>query len=50
VLEPIKIPMSEGYHHEMDDSQLCYEEDSSKFRSMIGCSVWIIVLGIKHEW
>jgi hypothetical protein len=41
----IKTPMSEGYHPEKDDSPLCTEDDSDKCRSIIGCCIWIIVLG-----
>jgi hypothetical protein len=41
----IKIPMSEGYHPEIDDSPLCTEDDSDKYRSIIGCCIWIIFLG-----
>jgi hypothetical protein len=37
--------MSEGYHPEVDDSLLCTEDDSAKYRSIIGCCIWIIVLG-----
>ena len=44
-LKPIKTPMSEGYHPEVDDSPLCTEEDSAKYRSVIGCCIWIILLG-----
>jgi hypothetical protein len=43
--KPIKTPMSEGYHPEVDDSSLCIEDDSSKYKSIIGCCIWIIVLG-----
>jgi hypothetical protein len=45
--KPIKTPMSEGYkyHPEIDDSPLCTEDDSAKYRSIIGCCIWIIVLG-----
>jgi Reverse transcriptase (RNA-dependent DNA polymerase) len=43
-LKPIKTPMSEGYHPEIDDTSLCTEEDSVKYRSIIGCCIWIIVL------
>jgi hypothetical protein len=45
--KPIKIPMSEGYHPEVDDSPLCTEDDSAKYRSIIDCfiCIWIIVLG-----
>jgi hypothetical protein len=39
--------MSEGYHPEVDDSPFCTEDDSAKYRSIIGCCIciWIIVLG-----
>jgi hypothetical protein len=37
--------MSEGYHPETDGSTLCTEYDSAKYRSIIGCCIWIIVLG-----
>jgi hypothetical protein len=43
--KPIKTPMSEGYHPEVDDSPLWTEDDSAKYRSIIGCCIWIIVLG-----
>jgi hypothetical protein len=43
--KPIKTPMSEGCHPEIDDSPLCTEDDSAKYRSIIGCCIWIIVLG-----
>jgi hypothetical protein len=43
--KPIKTPMSEGYHPEIDDSPVCTEDDSAKYRSIIGCCIWIIVLG-----
>jgi hypothetical protein len=42
--KPIKTPMSEGYHPEVDDSPLCTEDDSAKYRSIIGCCICIIVL------
>jgi hypothetical protein len=35
--KPIKTPMSEGYHPEVDDSPLCTEDDSAKYRSIIVC-------------
>jgi hypothetical protein len=41
----IKTPMSEGYHPEVDDSPLCTENDCTKYRSIIGCCIWIIFLG-----
>jgi hypothetical protein len=43
--KPIKTPMSEGYHPEVNDSLLCTEDDSTRYRSIIGCCIWIIVLG-----
>jgi hypothetical protein len=41
----IKSPMSEGYHPEVDDSPLCTEDDYAKYRSVVSCCIWIIVLG-----
>jgi hypothetical protein len=35
----IKTPMSEGYYPEVDDSPLCTEDDSAKYRSIIGNSI-----------
>jgi hypothetical protein len=35
--------VSEGYHPEVDDSPLCTEDDSAKYKSIIGCCIWIIV-------
>jgi hypothetical protein len=35
----IKTPMSEGYHPGVDDSPLCTEDDSAKYRSIIGCCI-----------
>jgi hypothetical protein len=43
--KPIKAPMGEGCHLEIDDSTLCTEDDSAKYRSIIGCCIWIIILG-----
>jgi hypothetical protein len=43
--EPIKTPISEGYHPKIDDSPLFTKDDSAKYRSIIGCYIWIIVLG-----
>jgi hypothetical protein len=42
----IKTPMSEEYryHPEVEDSLLCTEDDSAKYRSIIGCCIWMIVL------
>ena len=44
-VRPIKTAMSEVYHPEIDDSPLCTDEDSAKYRSIIGCCILIIVLG-----
>jgi hypothetical protein len=44
-LQPIKTPMSKGYHPEEDDSPLCTDENSAKYRSVLGCCIWIILLG-----
>jgi hypothetical protein len=43
--KPIKTPMSEGYHPKVDDSLLFTRDDSAKYRSIIDCCNWIIVLG-----
>jgi hypothetical protein len=40
----IKTTMSEGYHPELDDSPLCTVCNAAKYRSIIGCCIWIIVL------
>jgi hypothetical protein len=45
----IKTAMSDGYHPEVDDSSLCTENDSAKYRSIIGCCIWIIILGRSDE-
>ena len=37
--------MSEGYHPDVDDTPMCTEEDSTKYRSIFGCCIWIPVLG-----
>jgi hypothetical protein len=36
--------MSEGHHPNVDYSPLCTEDDSDKYRSMISCCIWIIIL------
>ena len=41
----IKTAMSEGYHPDNDDSPQCNDEDYARYRSIIGCCVWIIVRG-----
>jgi hypothetical protein len=43
--KPIKTPMSEGYHPEIDYTNIYIEEDSTKYRSIIACCIWITVLG-----
>jgi hypothetical protein len=47
-LKPVKTPMNEGYHPEVDDTPLCTGEDSAKYISIIVCCIWIIVLGRFH--
>ena len=42
-LKPIKTPMDEGYQPEVDDSPLFTDEDAAKYRSVIGCCIWIIL-------
>jgi hypothetical protein len=37
--------MSEGYHPEIDHSPLFTGDNIAKYRSIIGCCIWIIVLG-----
>jgi hypothetical protein len=43
--KPIKTPMSQGYHTEVDGLPLSTEYNSDKYRSIIACCNWIIVLG-----
>jgi hypothetical protein len=38
-------PVSEGYHPKIDNSPPCTEDSTAKYRSIIGCCIWIIVLG-----
>jgi hypothetical protein len=44
-LKPTKTPMIKGYHPEVDDTPFCIDEDSAKYRSIIGCCIRILVLG-----
>jgi hypothetical protein len=44
-LKPVKTPICEVYHPEIGDIPLCTDEDSAKYRSMISCCIWIIMLG-----
>ena len=44
-LKPVRTPMAEEFHPEVDDSPLCSSEDAAKFRSIIGCANWLITLG-----
>jgi hypothetical protein len=37
--KPSKMPVSEGYHPEIDDTPLCTYEDSTRYRSIIGCCI-----------
>jgi hypothetical protein len=39
--KPIKTTMSKGYHPEVDDSPLYTEDNSAKYRSIIGCFICI---------
>jgi hypothetical protein len=43
-VKPIKASMTEGNNPEKDDTLMCKEEDSAKYRSIIGCCICIIVL------
>jgi hypothetical protein len=43
--KPIKTPSNDGHHPEVDDSPLCMEDYSAKYRSMISNCIWIFVLG-----
>ena len=38
-------PMSDQYRPELDDSDLCDEENISKYRSLVGSANWVITLG-----
>jgi hypothetical protein len=38
-LKSIILLTSEGYHPEVNDTPLCTEEDSAKYRSIIGCCI-----------
>jgi hypothetical protein len=44
-LKPIKTPMSEGYHPGIDDTNMYTGEDSDEYKSIIGCCIWMIVIG-----
>jgi hypothetical protein len=44
-LKPVKSPISKRYHPAIDDTPLCADEHSAKYRLIIGCCIWIIVLG-----
>jgi hypothetical protein len=37
--------MNEGYHPEIENSTICMEDYSAKFRSMISKCIWMIILG-----
>jgi hypothetical protein len=45
VFKPIKASMNTGYHSRIDDSPLSNEEDSAKYRSIIGSYIWITITG-----
>jgi hypothetical protein len=38
-LKPVKTPMNEGYHPEVDDTPPCTNEDAAKYRTIIGCCI-----------
>ena len=38
-------PMSEAAHPELDDSPMLDPLNHSKFRSLIGCTNWLVTLG-----
>ena len=40
-----KVPMSEDYHSELDDTPFLGPEDHAKYRSFIGSANWLITLG-----
>jgi hypothetical protein len=44
-LKPNKTRVSEGYHPEIDDRPFCTDEESARYGSIIGCCIWIIILG-----
>ena len=37
--KPMETPAKEGYHPGINGLPLCTEEDSAKYRSMIGCCI-----------
>lgn len=40
-----KTPMSDDYHSELDQTNLCTPVEASKYRSLIGSANWIVALG-----
>ena len=45
MFKPLKTPMAPEYHPEVDDSPLLSEDDTAKYRSIIGSLNWLITLG-----
>ena len=45
VFKPVKTPMAEDYHPEMDESDFLDAEGHAKYRSIIGSLNWIVTLG-----
>jgi hypothetical protein len=44
-LPKLATPFDENYYAELDTSDLCDAETTSKFKSLIGSANWIITLG-----
>ena len=44
-LRPIKTPMDENYHPEIDTTPLLGAEDESKYHSVLGALNWVVTLG-----
>ena len=45
VFKPVKTPMAEDYHPEMDESDFLDAEGHARYRSIIGSLNWIVTLG-----
>ena len=44
-LKSYETPMATGDHHESDDSGYLNSDDHSRYRMLIGCAQWSIILG-----
>jgi len=40
-----RTPMDSEYHPELDESPLCDPQHITKYKSLLGCANWIIILG-----